>query len=76
MNAMNAMNQVTLQPHVKPPELASRDRDLGSTLAFVVFGAALVTLFFVLRRVRSRALLDRADRELRDEIEDATKEAR
>ncbi len=73
---MNAMNHVTLQPHVKPPELASRDRDLGATLAFAVFGVVLVALFFALRRVRARALVDRADRELRDEIENVTTEER
>ena len=70
------MTHGTIQPHVKPPEIASHDRDLGGTLAFVVFGAAVLALFFALRRVRHRALADRADRELRDAIDDVTKEER
>ncbi len=70
------MTHGTLQPHVKPPEIASRDRDLGSALVFVVFGVAVVALLLALRRIRTRALVERADRELRDAIDDAGKEAR
>jgi len=60
----------------KPSDVAQRDRDVGGAAAFVLFGAFVVALFFVVRRVKHRALEDRADRELRDEIEDLERERR
>jgi len=59
---------------VKPPEVARHDRDLGATLVFGLFGAAMIGLFFALRRIRARALSERADRELSEAIDEASKE--
>jgi hypothetical protein len=53
----------------KPADVASRDRDIGGVAAFVLFGAFVVALALAVRRFKKRALRDRADRELRDEIE-------
>ena len=54
----------------KPADVARHDRDIGGAGAFVLFGAFIVALFFVVRRVKKKALQERADRELRDEIEE------
>jgi hypothetical protein len=55
---------------VKPTDVARHDRDIGGVAAFVLFGAFLIALALAVRRFKKRALADRADRELRDEIED------
>ena len=59
---------ITLVP-TKPADVARRDRDIGGVAAFVLFGAFIVGLVVAVRRFKKRALQDRADRELRDEIE-------
>lgn len=64
------MSSVVATIPVKPADVAQRDRDIGGAAAFVLFGAFVVALFFVVRRVKKRALEDRADRELQDEIDD------
>jgi hypothetical protein len=53
----------------KPADVAQRDRDIGGVAAFVIFGAFVVALALAVRRFKKRALQDRADRELREEIE-------
>ena len=60
----------------KPSDVAQRDRDVGGAAAFVLFGAFVVALFVVVRRVKKRALEDRADRELCDEIHELDEERR
>jgi hypothetical protein len=57
---------------VKPPEIAARDRDFGGVMVFAIFVFVVVGAFFAVRRVRARALSDRADRELREAIDDVT----
>jgi len=57
----------------KPADVARRDRDIGGVAAFGLFAAFVVAMFFAIRRLKKRALEDRADRELRDEIEDAAR---
>ena len=54
----------------KPADVARRDRDIGGAAAFVLFGVFIVALVIAVRRFKQRALLDRAERELRDEIEE------
>ena len=61
---------------VKPAEVARRDRDIGGAAAFVLFGAFVVALLLAVRRFKKRALQERADRELRDEIESLHEELR
>jgi hypothetical protein len=60
----------------KPADVARRDRDIGGVAAFVLLGAFIVALALAVRRLEKRALRDRADRELRDEIEDLGREER
>ena len=61
---------------VKPADVARHDRDIGGAAAFVLFGAFVVALFVVVRRVKHRAIEDRAERELKDEIEGLHEERR
>ena len=53
----------------KSADVARHDRDIGGVAAFVLFGAFIVGLVVAVRRFKQRALRDRAERELRDEIE-------
>ena len=54
----------------KPADVARHDRDIGGAAAFILFGAFIVGLVVAVRRFKKHALLDRAERELRDEIEE------
>jgi hypothetical protein len=66
---------ITIVP-MKPADVAARDRDIGGVAAFVLFGAFVVGLFVAVRRLKKRALEERADRQLRDEIDDLAEELR
>lgn len=60
----------------KPADVAAHDRDIGGAAAFVLFAAFVVALVVAVRRFKKRALQDRADRELREEIENLDGELR
>lgn len=60
---------ITVVP-MKTPDVARHDRDIGGVAAFVLFAAFIVGLVVAVRRFKKRALQDRADRELRDAIEE------
>ena len=64
---------MTVLVPVKPPDVARHDRDIGGVAAFVLFGAFVLAMFFGVRFVRRRALEDRADRELREAIDEISR---
>jgi hypothetical protein len=60
---------ITLQPHGKTPEIARGDRDVGGAIAFGLFIVVVAVVLFTLRRLRSRVVVDQADRELCEAID-------
>lgn len=53
----------------KSEDVAAHDRAVGGSVAFGTFIVLVALLVFGLRKLRSRALADRAERELREHID-------
>ncbi len=53
----------------KSEDLVRHDRAVGGAIAFGVFVTIVIALAFGIRKVRARALADRAERELREHID-------
>ena len=62
------MNHVAV-PARKSDDVARHDREVGGALAFGVFLVVVVALVIALKKIRRRVMVERADRELRDEID-------
>jgi hypothetical protein len=60
---------VNLASLEKSQEIVRHDRAVGSGIAFGTFIVLVAALIFGLRKLRSRALAERAERELREDID-------
>ena len=63
------MTHTSLRLPQKSPEVARRDRAFGFAAALSLWLAVVAGVVLALRRVRARAIADRADRELRERID-------
>jgi hypothetical protein len=56
-------------PARKSDDVARHDRDIGGVIVFAVFLVVVAGVLVGLRKIRARVLLERADRELREDID-------
>ncbi len=68
------MTHTGLRVPEKSPEIATHDRAIGFAAAITLCIAVLAAVAFGLRRLRRRAESDRAERELRESIDDLERE--